>query len=69
MAVFRQFLQLARRLQFPWHDHRMVRWPGSREIKMSISSTNLHQVLLSVVGALVASSLFLSAAVSSAPVI
>jgi hypothetical protein len=36
---------------------------------MSISYANLHQVLLSVVGALVASSMFLSAAVSSAPVV
>jgi hypothetical protein len=30
---------------------------------------NLHQIALSVVGALVASSLFITAAVSSAPVI
>ena len=36
---------------------------------MSISYVSLHQVVLSVVGALLASSLFLSAAVSSAPVI
>ena len=36
---------------------------------MSISYANLHQIALSIVGALVASSLFLSAAVSSAPVI
>ena len=36
---------------------------------MSISYTSLHQIALSIVGALVASSLFLSAAVSSAPVI
>ena len=36
---------------------------------MSISYTNLYQIALSVVGALVASSLFISAAVSSAPVI
>jgi len=36
---------------------------------MSISYANLHQIALSVVGALLASSLFLSAAVSSAPVI
>ena len=36
---------------------------------MSISYTNLHQIALSVVGALLASSLFLSAAVSSAPII
>ena len=36
---------------------------------MSLSYASLHQVVLSVVGALLASSLFLSAAVSSAPVI
>ena len=36
---------------------------------MSISYANLHTVALSIVGALIASSLFLSAAVSSAPVI
>jgi len=36
---------------------------------MSISYASLPQVLLSVVGALVASSMFLTAAVSSAPVI
>lgn len=36
---------------------------------MSISYANLNQIVLSVVGALVASSLFLTAAVSSAPII
>ena len=36
---------------------------------MSISYANLHQIVVSVVGALVASSLFLSAAVSSATII
>jgi hypothetical protein len=69
MAVFRRFLHLARPLQIPWHG---AGWSGGQlqgRYKMSISYANLHSVALSIVGALVASSLFLSAAVSSAPII
>ena len=36
---------------------------------MSVSYASLQQVVLSVVGALLASSMFLSAAISSAPVL
>ena len=46
-------------------------WSGGQvqgRYKMSIYA-NLHQIALSVVGALVASSLFITAAVSSAPVV
>jgi hypothetical protein len=46
-------------------------WSGGQvqgRYKMTIHA-NLHQIALSVLGALMASSLFLSAAVSSAPVI
>lgn len=68
-AVFSRFLQLARRLQSPWHGSGWSGKPGSGRIKMTLSFNRLHQVALALVGALVTSSLFLSAAVGPVPVI
>ncbi|HKR24522.1 MAG TPA: hypothetical protein VJS15_04630 [Allosphingosinicella sp.] len=68
MAVFRHFLHLARRLQIPWHGRRMVRGPEFGDKTMSISLT-IQQLAVSVIGALLASSLFISAAVGPVPVI
>jgi hypothetical protein len=69
MADFRGFFGLARALQNRWHDRRMVRRPGSRRPEMSLSYASLHQIAFSIVGALLASSLFVSAAVGPVPVI
>jgi hypothetical protein len=45
-------------------------WSGGQvQGRYKMIYANLHQIALSIVGALVASSVFLSAAVSSAPVI
>jgi hypothetical protein len=45
-------------------------WSGGQvQGRYKMLYANLHQIALSIVGALVASSLFISAAVSSAPVI
>jgi hypothetical protein len=66
-ADFRHFSHLARRLQYLLHDRRMVRWP-TKEIEMSVSF-NLQKLALSVFGALVASSLFLTAALGPVPIV
>jgi hypothetical protein len=66
-ADFRRFPQLARCSQYPLHDRRMVRW-STKEIEMSVSF-NLQKLALSVFGALVASSLFLTAALGPVPIV
>jgi hypothetical protein len=45
----------------------MVRWSEKRSLKMSVSF-NLQKLALSVFGALVASSLFLTAALGPVPI-
>jgi hypothetical protein len=67
-ADFRHFLDLARRLLFSRYDRRMVRRSILRRPTMTLS-INLQKLALSVFGALVASSLFLSAAIGPVQVI
>jgi hypothetical protein len=63
-AVFCVFLHLARSLQSCWHRRRMVRQAGSgRQI---MTYTNLSQLSASLVAALVATTIFVTAAVGPA---
>jgi hypothetical protein len=61
LALFCEFSGLARPLQSIWHARRMVRTSGSGKKKMTYA--NLSQVAASLVAALVASTIFISAAV------
>lgn len=47
----------------------MVRTPKFRRQTMTLSYANMQQLALSVIGALVASSLFISAAIGPVPII
>lgn len=69
MAAFSHFLQLARALQIPGYRRRMVRGRNSGRTPMTLSYANLHQVAASIFAALIASSLFVSAAVGTVPVL
>ncbi len=69
MADFCRSGQLARSLQNSWHGRRMVRTARFRETKMTFSYISLQQLALSIFGAVVTSSLLISAAVGPVPVI
>jgi ABC-type multidrug transport system permease subunit len=64
MAVFRHFLHLARRLQYPWHGAGSS-GAGSGRKTMTFNA-NISHLAVSIVGALVAATLFVSAAVGPA---
>ena len=68
MADFRRFLHLARPMQNPWHGGGMVRSLKGR-LEMTMSFNSLQTLAFSLIGAVVASSLFLSAAVGPVPII
>jgi len=61
LAVFRRFRRLARGLQFPWHDRRMVRTVKHKGRKI-MAQTFAHKALASVT-ALFASFVLISAAI------
>ena len=69
MADFCRLFLLASSLHNPDRGRRMVPRPGSGRQKMTLSYISLQQLALSIVGAVVASSLFISAAVGPVPVI
>jgi hypothetical protein len=69
MADFRRFLHLARPLQNSWYGRGMVPGPDFRRLKMTIAIDKLQQVAISVLGAVLASSLLISAAIGPVPVI
>jgi hypothetical protein len=62
MAAFRHFLRLARPMQIPSHTGGMAAG-GSGRLEMTFNLTSIQQIALSVVGALFAASLSISAAV------
>jgi hypothetical protein len=62
MAVFRHFSELARPLQNPWHGAGRS-GAGSGRNTMTFTNTSLSHFAVSIVGALVAATLFVSAAV------
>jgi hypothetical protein len=64
MAFFRHFLQLARPLQRPWHGAGRS-GAGSGRKTMTFNA-NLSHLAVSIIGALVAATLFVSAAVGPA---
>jgi hypothetical protein len=63
MADFRRFLQLARALRSLWHGGGMVPTPNLGRLQMTYANDKLQQIALSVIGAVLASSLFISAAI------
>jgi len=65
MAVFRHFLNLARLLQRPWHGAGQT-GAGSGRQTMTFANANLSQLAVSLLGALVAATVFVTAAVGPA---
>jgi hypothetical protein len=63
VAVFRGWRGLARSLQYPWHGRPDGPAAGSGRHEMTFNLANLQQFAVSVVGALIAASVFVSAAV------
>jgi len=64
MAVFRRFFRLARPLHNPWHGAGRS-GAGSGRMTMTFNA-NISHLAVSIVGALVAATLFVSAAVGPA---
>ena len=60
---FSHFFHLARRMHSCLHSRTNQQRQSTGSKDMNISATNLHQVAISIFGALLASSLFISAAV------
>jgi hypothetical protein len=66
---FRRFSQLARSLLNCWRGRRMVRRPVSGRPTMTLSYSNLQSLAGSVIGAMLAASLFVSAAIGPVPIV
>lgn len=63
MADLGAFQRLARLMQMRWHGRGNGPTAGSGRLKMTFNIANLQQVVVSVVGAVLTATLFVSAAV------